>query len=437
MSDERRSDRLTDVYADRIGTPRTDDEVRGYWLFALGVVLTFLGVILYTAGNAGGSGPGAVNYAYRQFGVVLSGIGAPVVMLGSIVRFPLRKRATTLATIGTGICVVAIAWFVVVYPGSWTPGAGHTGVMALYALGILLIALAGAIVPIVTDPVYEEHEQLQETAAGTTAELEETETRVRELEEELAATEGELESVRSSRARFELYEDAADEYRWRLRHRNGNVIADSGQGYSSRQKCQQGMHSVMRNALGAGVLRIEPAASAADGEAADDGDDATDGDDVSDEEDTAAAGDGTAADVSVPDDADDPDLAVPSESVASQSRFELFEDTAGEWRWRLRHDNGNVLGDSGEGYASRPNAVRAMNGVRSHVASADYLRIDPTAFELYRDAAGEYRWRLIHENGEILADSGQGYSSRSKARQGIESVRSNATDAPLETLDDE
>lgn len=53
-------------------------------------------------------------------------------------------------------------------------------------------------------------------------------------------------------------------------------------------------------------------------------------------------------------------------------------------------------------------------------------------FELYEDQAGEYRWRLIHENGNIIADSGEGYASKQKARQGIESVQSNAPEAPVE-----
>ncbi|MGD9143706.1 MAG: YegP family protein [Dehalococcoidia bacterium] len=53
-------------------------------------------------------------------------------------------------------------------------------------------------------------------------------------------------------------------------------------------------------------------------------------------------------------------------------------------------------------------------------------------FELYKDKAGEYRWRLRHENGNIIADSGQGYSSRAGAENGIESVRGNAPDAPVE-----
>lgn len=32
--------------------------------------------------------------------------------------------------------------------------------------------------------------------------------------------------------------------------------------------------------------------------------------------------------------------------------------------------------------------------------------------ELYRDDAGEHRWRLVAANGEIIADSGEGYVNR-------------------------
>ncbi|MFC6732580.1 MULTISPECIES: HVO_2922 family protein [unclassified Haladaptatus] len=53
-------------------------------------------------------------------------------------------------------------------------------------------------------------------------------------------------------------------------------------------------------------------------------------------------------------------------------------------------------------------------------------------FELYRDAEDDYRWRLVHANGNILADSGEGYASKQKARQGIESVKKNAQSAPVE-----
>ena len=34
---------------------------------------------------------------------------------------------------------------------------------------------------------------------------------------------------------------------------------------------------------------------------------------------------------------------------------------------------------------------------------------------VYRDHAGEYRWRFIAPNGQIIADAGEGYSSRANA----------------------
>ena len=56
-------------------------------------------------------------------------------------------------------------------------------------------------------------------------------------------------------------------------------------------------------------------------------------------------------------------------------------------------------------------------------------------FELYEDSAGQYRWRLEHDNGNIIADSGEGYASKQKAREGIESVKANAPAAGVEELD--
>lgn len=53
-------------------------------------------------------------------------------------------------------------------------------------------------------------------------------------------------------------------------------------------------------------------------------------------------------------------------------------------------------------------------------------------FELYKDKAGEFRWRLRHENGNIIADSGEGYTTKANAQNGIESVKTNAPEAPVE-----
>ncbi|MCS3442272.1 MULTISPECIES: YegP family protein [Microbacterium] len=51
-------------------------------------------------------------------------------------------------------------------------------------------------------------------------------------------------------------------------------------------------------------------------------------------------------------------------------------------------------------------------------------------FELYTDKSGEYRFRLKSGNGEVIAIS-EGYSSKAAALNGIESVRRNAADAEV------
>jgi len=56
-------------------------------------------------------------------------------------------------------------------------------------------------------------------------------------------------------------------------------------------------------------------------------------------------------------------------------------------------------------------------------------------FEVFRDAQEEWRWRLRHDNGNIIADGGEGYASKQKAREGIESVKANAPGAPIEDRD--
>jgi uncharacterized protein YegP (UPF0339 family) len=109
--------------------------------------------------------------------------------------------------------------------------------------------------------------------------------------------------------------------------------------------------------------------------------------------------------------------------------FEVFEDNAGEYRWRLCHDNGNIIADGGEGYASESGAEDAVERMTEYAPEAHVLDVGSAAFEIYEDAGEEWRWRLRHRNGRILADSGEGYASRSGAEAGINSVKRNAPNA--------
>jgi len=57
--------------------------------------------------------------------------------------------------------------------------------------------------------------------------------------------------------KFEVYVDKAGEYRFRLKARNGEVIA-VGEGYKSKASCLNGIDSIRRNAPDADVVKEEP-----------------------------------------------------------------------------------------------------------------------------------------------------------------------------------
>ncbi|MCM1064003.1 MAG: YegP family protein [Eubacterium sp.] len=60
----------------------------------------------------------------------------------------------------------------------------------------------------------------------------------------------------------------------------------------------------------------------------------------------------------------------------------------------------------------------------------NYETVTNPKFEMYTDKAGEYRFRLKARNGEIIAVS-EGYKAKASCQNGIESVRKNAPDAEV------
>ena len=51
-------------------------------------------------------------------------------------------------------------------------------------------------------------------------------------------------------------------------------------------------------------------------------------------------------------------------------------------------------------------------------------------FEVYTDKAGEFRFRLKATNGQVIA-AGEGYKKLESCLNGVESVKKNAVDAPI------
>ena len=56
-------------------------------------------------------------------------------------------------------------------------------------------------------------------------------------------------------------------------------------------------------------------------------------------------------------------------------------------------------------------------------------------FEVYKDKAGEFRWRLKAGNGQNIASSGEGYAEKRSCLAWIESVKLNAPIEKIEEID--
>ena len=60
----------------------------------------------------------------------------------------------------------------------------------------------------------------------------------------------------------------------------------------------------------------------------------------------------------------------------------------------------------------------------------NFEKVTNPKFEVYQDKAGEFRFRLKAGNGEIIA-VGEGYKAKASCFNGIESIRKNAPEAEV------
>ena len=82
---------LYSIYRDRIGQPQTDDEVRGYWVFLVGLLLAAVGLVLFLPSE---SAVGADGITLREISIILAAIG--LAMLISLSVMPSVPTADSL-----------------------------------------------------------------------------------------------------------------------------------------------------------------------------------------------------------------------------------------------------------------------------------------------------------------------------------------------------
>ena len=86
--------------------------------------------------------------------------------------------------------------------------------------------------------------------------------------------------------------------------------------------------------------------------------------------------------------------------------------------------------DAGHILKQVASAVGGGGGGRPEMAQGRGMK-----FEVYADAAGGYRWRLVASNGQTVASSGESFASQANARRAAENVKANALDAALSLVE--
>lgn len=117
------------------------------------------------------------------------------------------------------------------------------------------------------------------------------------------------------------------------------------------------------------------------------------------------------------------------------SKFVIRRVSTG-YKFDLRADNGEEILTS-EVYSGADKCRKGIESVRKNAPGSPLEDVEAgesfhnPKFQLYRDKAGEYRFRLRSRNGAIIAAS-QGYSSRSACLAGLECVKNTACEAEIE-----
>ena len=116
----------------------------------------------------------------------------------------------------------------------------------------------------------------------------------------------------------------------------------------------------------------------------------------------------------------------------------LIRATASGIKFDLKAPNCQTIASS-EVYKTRAACLRGIASIQKNAPAAaiedhtqeSILPKNNPKFEMYRDKAGQFRFRLKARNGKIIAVS-EGYATRSSCENGMDSVIKNAALAKIE-----
>jgi DNA-binding protein Alba len=118
-------------------------------------------------------------------------------------------------------------------------------------------------------------------------------------------------------------------------------------------------------------------------------------------------------------------------------KFQVYKDTAGKFRFRLLADDDKIVA-VGEAYEQH---AGCLNGIKSIQRNCDSeiedltiedRKVSNPKYQIFKDAADEFRFHLKAGNGEIIAESG-GFKTREDCLRTVDAVKS-SHNAEIEDL---
>ncbi|MBR6740487.1 MAG: DUF1508 domain-containing protein [Clostridia bacterium] len=117
-------------------------------------------------------------------------------------------------------------------------------------------------------------------------------------------------------------------------------------------------------------------------------------------------------------------------------KFVIIKTKNDGYKFNLKAANGEIVA-TGEVYSSLESCENGIGSVRRNASAAiedttvpGHEVLQHPKYEVYKDRAEEFRFRLKSSNGRIIA-TGESYVSKAGCLNGIKSIAKNAPDASV------
>ncbi|WP_247728332.1 YegP family protein [Halovivax limisalsi] len=386
------NDTLYRLYEHYVGEPESSKDVYGYWVFILGCLIAFVGLVAFLVMYGGG----AMETDYIKVAGILGMIALTLCLFGIVLMLPVRKRGIQASVLGMLIAFAGVSSFGIVYPDDWRMyGGDYTiPVITTYAAGIAVLAGITALIPAITgqkgkyvaeegateDPPVLTGDALDGAQfAAFRDEDGDWQWRILHLEALAASMEGSLtrpdaeadiEAVKSeigsaglmelTTSAFRLYETADGEWQWTLVREDGSVVARCGDAFADRDGAEEAVSFLKDRGPVADVIEIEDAA------------------------------------------------------------FNYYEERD-RWHWQLLDDERRALAVSPTDYGSKADAEAGASSFVEDFEDAGLLSMDEVGIELLDTHEG-WTWRVVDTDDVELATAEDAYDSRRDAEAAVEAL---------------